>query len=133
MDSELQVHSHFAQFRRMPATEQQQAWLENRVDERNKRNKEYIDGLVSKAEGTAPKKSAKGAPKGKKKPDKKVPPPEVKKTPVGPKYASAADFMGKHFPSFDGEESPDAQGVLRLDIIIQTFIFFIKLMNLNLW
>jgi hypothetical protein len=117
MDSELQVHSQFSKFRKMSATEEQMAWLQSREEERARKHNDYVDGLLA-AEGGGGgkkgevKKEAKG--KGGKKDAKKAPPvATVTKKPTGPKYSSAADFMEKHFPNFDGEEFPDAQGVLR--------------------
>ena len=115
MDNELQVHCQFSKFRRMPMTEEQQAWLEERAENRMQKDKEYM-GTVSGKPKSAPAKKGgnKATPKGTKKNAKKAPPSmPTAKVPAGPKYASATDFMEKHFPNFDGEEFPDAQGALR--------------------
>lgn len=114
MDSELQVHSQFSKFRKMSVTDEQLAWLESRNDERARKHKDYVGNLIANAGGGGKKAANKAPPKSTKKDAKKAPPlaTVVKKT-SGPKYSSAADFMGKHFPKFDGDEYPDAQGVLR--------------------
>jgi hypothetical protein len=98
-------------------TEEQDKWLTMREQERAARNREYYEKIAIEMAAKEEKSSGKGKGKGKGK-DKK----EAKTTPAlttkpappsAPKYASATAFMEKHFPNFDGEEYPEAQGALR--------------------
>jgi len=121
-DTELKVHYRHTNYRRMPLTQLQETWLEEREGAREKKSSELAATLVEAQEAKSGKggKDAKKDPKkdGDKKKDKKggaaVPEP-VK---ITCKYKSAAHFMSVAFPNFDADEE-DAQGPMRMMQLVE--------------
>lgn len=112
------MHYRHTNYRRMPLTALQEAWLDEREAARNKKSEEVAAKLVEEAAKKAEKKGGKaekggdkkdGKDKGKNK--KAAPVEEVK---VKPKYASAAQAMATLFPNFEDEENPSTLGPMRM-------------------
>eukprot|EP00605_Chrysophyceae_sp_TOSAG23-4_P001564 GSChrysophyteH1.ASY1.ANO1.1715.1 assembled CDS len=123
-DTELKVHYRHTNYRRMPLTMQQEAWLEEREGEREKKSNELAATLVEAVEAKSGKgkKDAKGgkdagkdAGKGGKKGGKAV------EEPVKPpsKYTSAAHFMSVAFPNFEPDDDTDTQGPMRMMQLVE--------------
>lgn len=119
-DSELKVHYRHTNYRRMPMTEEQTAWLEEREGSREKKSQEVAAKLLEAAE----EKGGKGD-KGKKEPKKDEkkdakkknaePEVEVKKC----KYKNATHFMTSRYPTFDPDENGDSQGPMRMMQLVE--------------
>ena len=119
-DSEMKVLYRYSNFRRMPLTEEQEKWLNNRENKRISETKDKLRKLAEEKAAKAKKGDKKGAKKAEAKPNKKkapekpAPPPKVIK-----KYASAGDFMDTHFPNFDDDENEDAIGPMRAEQLVE--------------
>ena len=122
-DTELKVHYRHSNFRRMPLTEVHQEWLQGRESEREKKSLDVAAQLVEAAAAKDEKGKGKDKEGGKKedkgdkgKDAKGKKGPAVVETPVKvkPKYSSASQFMGVHFPNFDAaDEQSDSHGPMR--------------------
>lgn len=117
-DPEFKVHYRHTNFRRMPLTEAQEIWLEEKETARGKLSVETAHKLAEAVQAKADKKKDKGGDKPKKDDKKK----DAKKkdataAPVDekpkPKYKSAAQFMNVMFPNFEGDDVPESIGPMR--------------------
>jgi hypothetical protein len=113
-DSELKVHYRHTNYRRMPLTAKQEAWLEVKESERVKKSDHMASELLeaANAKGDKGKKDGKKEDKGGGKGKKGGGPAEEVKIPC--KYKSAADFMSTNFPDFEDDADGDAQGPMRM-------------------
>ena len=120
-DTELKVHYRHTNYRRMPLTQMQETWLEEREGAREKKSNELAATLVEAHEA----KGGKGAKGGKdpkkddkaKKDKKGAAAAEPVKIPC--KYKSAAHFMSVAFPNFEADEEGDAQGPMRMMQLVE--------------
>jgi len=119
-DSELKVHYRHTNYRRMPMTDEQTAWLEEREGEREKKSLEVAAKLLEAAEASGKAdKGKKDAPKKDEKKDAKKktaePEVEVKKC----KYKNATHFMTSRYPTFDPDDNGDSQGPMRMMQLVE--------------
>ncbi len=117
-DAELKVHYRHTNYRRMPLTATQEAWLEGKEEERAKKSADMAAKLLEEAAAKGgkggkggDKKDDKGKGKGKGK-GKKGPAEPEEKPPC--KYKSAHEFMSTHFPDFEDDADGEAQGPMRM-------------------
>jgi hypothetical protein len=122
-DAELKVHYRHTNYRRMPMTQEQTAWLEEREGEREKKSLEKAAALVAALESAKSKDSGKKEKDAPKKDDKKD---AKKKTAAEPvvekkvcKYKSATQFMASRYPTFDRDDDGDAQGPMRMMQLVE--------------
>ena len=121
-DPEFKVHYRHTNYRRMPLSEEQEHWLEEREIERTKKSEELAKQLAQAAQEKADKKKSKdGGKDGKKdkkdkKDDKGKRPQSASQLPeekVKPKYKSATQFMSVHFPKFEDDDKLETMGPMR--------------------
>ena len=112
-DSELKVHYRHTNYRRMPLTEQQEEWLEEREHEREKKYHEKAALLVEAAAASKDKGKDKEAKDPKNK--GKVEEPVVRLC----RHKSASDFMAATFPQFENDEDGDTQGPMRMMQLVE--------------
>ena len=117
-DSELKVHYRHTNYRRMPLTEKQEEWLEEKESEREKKYNEKAALLVEAATASKDKGKDKGGKddKGKGKGKGKVEEAPVVKL---CRYKSASDFMATTFPQFENDEDGDTQGPMRMMQLVE--------------
>jgi hypothetical protein len=119
-DAEFKVHYRHSNFRRMPLTLEQEAWLDEREMQRAKKSEEYATKLATAAAAKADKKGAKGGKDGKKdakdkgKGGKKAAgKAAVEEVKAKPKYLSAEHAMATLFPNFEDDDNPSTLGPMR--------------------
>lgn len=108
-DPESKVHYRHTNYRRMPLTKDQTAWLNSMEEERAKKAEEHAKMLMEQAAAKKAKAKKKDGDKKDKKSGKKDKKEKKKETAVKPvepvkiknKYKSPAHFMAKNFPTFD--------------------------------
>eukprot|EP01034_Spumella_vulgaris_P034795 gene34795-42915_t len=124
-DPEFKVHYRHTNYRRMPLTETQEVWLEEREISRVKKSHDLAHKLHAEMAAKGDKKKGdKGGDK-KKEGDKKSSkkgttltlPPEGEK--VKSKYSSADQFMTVNFPNFEKEDNPETIGPMRAMQLIE--------------
>lgn len=131
-DSEMKVLYRYSNFRRMPLTEEQEHWLNNRENQRIADMKNDLKKVAADIAAAKAKKDKKGKKKDEKKstkkkpPEKPVPPPKIIK-----KYSSANDFMDTHFPNFDIDSNEDAIGPMRAEQLAECEVVYHYLSEFN--
>lgn len=125
-DPEFKVHYRHTNYRRMPLTAEQEAWLEAKETERSRKSEALAKQMVADVAAKADKKKNKDKDKGgakkddkdkdKKKKDKKatksIASTDTAKT-TASKYKSASQFMSTHFPQFEHEDDAETMGPMR--------------------
>jgi len=148
-DPECKVLYRYTNYRRMPLTETQQVWLDDKEKERSKTSTEYAKKLVDDQLAKLAKSKEKGKKDGKDKGDKDKKDKDAKDSKKSakdakkdaallkklskPKYRSASDFMEKNFPNFDRDEVEEEDKINSCGPMRVSTIYIYVCMYINLY